>query len=163
GWGRAWGRGWSRFSRHGIRPTLRHNRRQSARCIRRQSAQNVAGRTRWVRVIGERGGIVQRGDADWNIHAADPRSAYRCNTYPLRRLFHSARIHAGDFGIVAPRGALGQEIMTAAGKGEQREKDDEKDERPLNSTRHETTIGAIALRTAQLSESSNMLTITGSG
>ena len=62
---------------------------------------------------------------------------------------HRAGIETSDFRVVPPRLALGEQIVAAAGKSDQRDEDEGADEIPTHSTPHARTMRGIPLRTAQ--------------
>ena len=89
---------------------------------------DIAGRAWRFRVIGKRRVVAERSDPNRIIHTANSRPADRGNPDALRRLFHRAGIEAGDFGVMAPRLALGKKKMTTAGKCDQRDENDKANE-----------------------------------
>src|SRR6202451_3420230 len=101
--------------------------------------RRVWDRTRRYRCfvgIAERAAFAQGRDAQRIIGAARARAADGGDAHARRRFLHRAGIQARDLGVVPPWLALGQHIMAAAGKSDQRDEDKGADEIPTNSTRH---------------------------
>ena len=86
--------------------------------------------------IAERPALAQGRDAQRIIGAARARTADGGDAHARRRFLDRAGIQARDLGVVPPWLALGQHVMTAAGKSDQRDEDGGADEIPTNSTRH---------------------------
>src|ERR1700733_4760158 len=104
--------------------------------LRQRCVGDRAWRHRRLVAIAKRAAVAQGRDAQRIIGAARARAADGGDTYARRRFFHRAGIQARDLGVVPPWLALGQHIMAAAGKSEQRDEDRGADEIPTNSKSH---------------------------
>jgi len=108
-----------------------------------------AWRTQRLVVVAERAAFAQLRNLERIIDAASARPVDCRDAHPSRRLLRNAGIDAGKLGLMPPRIALGEQIMTAAGDGDQGDEDGEADERPADSRRHKRRMPGIPLRTLQ--------------